>query len=112
MTSSADAMNTAYRTLAHRAWDTNRARAAELAALVSAWCRAGVLAAEQRERGRSIAHSLRGSAGTFGHDDAADAADELERILASESGNPSLDVVEDLVARIEAALTQAPDLAL
>ena len=111
MMGSADAMNTAYRTLAHRAWDTNRARAAELAALVAEWGRSGVVAAEQREHGRSIAHSLRGSAGTFGHDGAADAADELERILASESGDLPLDVVESLVARIEAALTDAPDLA-
>ena len=111
MMSPTDAMNTAYQALAQRAWDTNRTRAAELAALVTAWGRTGVLAAEQRERGRSIAHSLRGSAGTFGHDDAADAADELERILASESGDLPLDVVESLVARIEAALTDAPDLA-
>ena len=109
MTSSADAMNTAYRTLAHRAWDTNRARAAELAALVSAWGRAGVLAAEQRERGRSIAHSLRGSAGTFGHEAAADAAEELEELLIGDA-QPQLDLVADLVAQIDFALTEPPDL--
>ena len=108
----AEAMNTAYRSLAQRAWDTNRARATELAALVIEWSSTGVLASEQRERGRSVAHSLRGSAGTFGHDVAADAADELEQILASTSGDPSLNVVENLVARIEEALSQAPALAL
>ncbi len=112
MMSPTDAMNTAYQALAQRAWDTNRTRAGELAALVTAWGRTGVLAAEQRERGRSIAHSLRGSAGTFGHDDAADAADELERILASTAADPSRDTVEKLVVRIEAALSQAPELAL
>lgn len=110
--STAEAMNTAYRTLAQRAWDTNRARATELVALVAEWGRTGILASEQRERGRSVAHSLRGSAGTFGHDDAADAADELEQLLAAAAGDPSLGAVQNLVARIEEALSQAPALAL
>lgn len=110
--SSADAMNAVYQALAQRAWDTNRTRAAELAAMVTEWGRAGVLAPEQREHGRSVAHSLRGSAGTFGHDGAAGAADELERMLASTSDDPALSVIENLVARIEEALSQAPGLAL
>lgn len=111
MMSSPDAMNAAFQKLALRAWDTNRARASELSALVVEWGRAGVLLAEHRERGRSVAHTLRGSAGTFGHQDAADAADELEQILAGTAGEASLDVVEPLVARIETALTRSPELA-
>ena len=103
-------MGAVYRTLANRAWETNRGRAAELAALVAEWRRTGALAAEQRERGRAVAHSLRGSAGTFGHDVAADAADDLERLLVA--GKTSVDVVSELVARIEADLSCAPELAL
>lgn len=103
-------MDAVYRTLANRAWETNRGRAAELAELVAEWHRAGALAGERREHGRALAHSLRGSAGTFGHDAAADAADELERLLVA--GEVSVEVVGELVARIEADLSRAPELML
>ena len=73
--SSPDAMAGAYQALAQRAWDTNRARVRELTAVLDAWRNSGALTAEGREQGRSLAHSLRGSAGTFGHDQAAAAAD-------------------------------------
>ncbi|HMR21031.1 MAG TPA: Hpt domain-containing protein [Micropruina sp.] len=107
---SENGMDAVYRTLANRAWETNRGRAAELAELVAEWDRTGALAAERREHGRALAHSLRGSAGTFGHDAAADAADELERLLVA--GEVSVEVVGELVARIEADLSRAPELML
>ena len=107
--SSPEELASAYRALAHRAWATNRARAAELTALVAQWRDAGEIAAEPRERGRAVAHSLRGSAGTFGHDRAASAAEKLDRILASSDETPELDVVADLVGQIDRALAQAPD---
>ncbi|MFT4294928.1 MAG: Hpt domain-containing protein [Micropruina sp.] len=111
MTGSDEVMNNAYQALAQRAWDSNRVRAGELAALVTDWRRTGVMDADQRERGRSVAHSLRGSAGTFGHDGAAVAAEELEHLLASGSGTvPPLDVVENLVERIDRELALAPQL--
>lgn len=110
--SSADPVDAAYQALARRAWDTNRGRAGELAAIVTEWRRAGVLTAEQRESGRSVAHGMRGSAGTFGHDRAARAAEELEELLSSAVDEALLDVVERLLARIEAALTEAPKLEL
>ena len=102
-------MGAAYAALARRAWDTNRARASELNALLTQWRSLGELTAEQLERVRSVAHSLRGSAGTFGHDRAAEAAEELEELLLTEPA-PSLDVVAGLVERVDLGLAEEPDL--
>lgn len=107
--SSAESMSAAYRALAHKAWDANRTRAAELTALVTEWRRTGGVTAEQRQQGRSVAHNLRGSAGTFGHDLASSAAERLEQILASVPEEAPLDVVEDLVERIHGALAREPE---
>lgn len=108
---SADPMTTAYAALARRAWDTNRGRAAELTALVADWRRAGVLTAAQQEHGRAVAHSLRGSAGTFGHEAAADAAGELQELFIADL-RPGLDVAAELVDRIDRALAEPPRLEL
>ena len=105
--SSSDLLGSAFQALAHRAWDTNRARAAELAGLLADWQQAGELSAEHHERARVVAHSLRGSAGTFGHAPASDAAAELQELLSA-TATPQIDVVSGLVERIEAALEQAP----
>ncbi len=107
--SSVDAMGAAYAALAQRAWDSNRSRASELNALLAQWRSLGGLTAEHLERVRSVAHSLRGSAGTFGHDRAADAAEELEELLLTEPA-PRLDVVAGLVERVDLALAEAPEL--
>lgn len=109
--SSPDAMAGAYQALAQRAWDTNRARLKELTAVLDAWRGAGVLGAEERDRGRSVAHSLRGSAGTFGHHQAAEAADELQKLLLA-GATPRLDDVTALVERIDRGLAEPPDLDL
>lgn len=109
--SPADAVTGAYQRLAQRAWETNRARAGELTALLNQWRRGGALSAEQLERGRSVAHSLRGSAGTFGHDEAADAAEHLEQLLVG-NPQPRLDAAADLIARIDRALGKPPQLAI
>lgn len=109
MTDSTDPMAVAYASLAGRAWRSNRGRAAELAAMVEEWRRAGPPSTERWERMRELAHSLRGSTGTFGHDAAADAAEELEELLIDDA-RPQLGVVVDLVTQIEQALTEPPDL--
>lgn len=109
--SPSDAILGAYHRLAQRAWDTNRARAGELIALLDRWRRGGALSAEERERGRLVAHSLRGSAGTFGHNEAADAAKRLEEMLVG-TAQPRLDVVAELIARIDRALGKPPKLAV
>jgi len=102
-------LENAFQALAMRAWTSNRARAATLADLVAQCPQAGLLTGEQREQARAIAHSLRGSAGTFGHDAAASAAGELQDLLAG-GGPASVDVVAALVSRIEAHLTEPPQL--
>ncbi len=106
---SPEVMADAYRALAQRAWIANRARAEQLIAWLGNWRSAGMLAADGREHGRAVVHSLRGSAGTFGHEAAADAAEELEELLLGDA-QPRLDVVADLVAQIDLALTEPPDL--
>ena len=107
--SSPDAMNDAFQALARRAWESNRARAAELNDVLARWRGAGELTDEQRERGRAVAHSLRGSAGTFGHDRAADLATELEELLVATAEEPELAVVQGLIEQIDAALAAAPE---
>ena len=109
--SPSDAIVDAYQRLAQRAWDTNRARAGELIALLDGWRRGGAFSAEEWERGRWVAHSLRGSAGTFGHNEAADAAAHLEELLVGTTP-PRLDVVADLIAHIDRALGKPPKLAV
>ncbi|MFT4216331.1 MAG: Hpt domain-containing protein [Micropruina sp.] len=104
-----DPMATAYEALAQRAWDSNRERAAELSTLVADWRATGVLTEERRERARWLGHSVRGSAGTFGHQRAADAADQLQSLLHAED-RPSLNVVAGLVEQIEQALAEPPRL--
>lgn len=76
---------------------------------VGEWREMGSLSTELSARLRVAAHGVRGSAGTFGHEAAADAAAELEELLVSDA-QPRLDVVADLVAQVEAALTEPPDL--
>ena len=102
-----EAVTSAYAALAQRAWMSNRARAAELTRLVDSWQTAGGLPHEGREQVREIAHSLRGSAGTFGHDRAAEAAQALELLLVTEHA-PQLAVVADLVAQIHVGLADPP----
>lgn len=106
---SPDPLAAAYRTLARRARDTNLARAAELGAIVEAWREAGSLSDAQRRKGRDLAHGLRGSAGTFGHEAASRTADELEDMLA-DGETPHLDQVAALLDRISEELAHAPEL--
>lgn len=108
--SSVESMGAAHRALAERAWDSNRTRAAELTVLVDDWRRSGRWTPDQRERARSVAHSLRGSAATFGHEHASDVAEQLEELLASAPHEARLDTVVDLVERIDEALAQEPEL--
>lgn len=106
--SAADALESAQRAITVRAWQTNRARAAELAGLAADWRRSGVLTAEGRARARAVAHSIRGSAGTFGYPDASLAAEELEATLDAVAADGSPNLVEALVDRIHAALAREP----
>lgn len=106
-----DAIAEVYQRLAQRAWDANRDRVGELTAVLAEWRRRGELSAGGLNRGRAVAHSLRGSAGTFGHDEAAEAAEDLEELLVGPA-EPRLDVAADLVARINRALEEPPTLAV
>ena len=105
--SAGDAVADAYAALARRAWVRNRARADELTHLIEEWRTTAALPDERRERVRELAHSLRGSAGTFGHDHAAQAAEALEELLVS-GGPPRLDTVADMVAMIHLGLVEPP----
>ena len=60
-------------------------------------------------RAPSSSPGLRGSAGTFGHDRAADLATELEELLVATAEEPELAVVQGLVEQIDAALAAAPE---
>lgn len=102
-------MAAAYAALADRAWRSNQARAAEMTESVGQWRGMGSLSTELSERLRAAAHGVRGSAGTFGHEAAADAAEELEELLVGDA-QPRLDVVAELVAQVESALTEPPEL--
>ena len=106
--SSAESMTTAFEAIAQKAWATNRARVAELTTLIAEWRRVGELTAEQREHAGTLAHSLRGSAGTFGHDEASSAAGELETLLSrsGQDGQPERFAV--IIERIDAALACGP----
>jgi HPt (histidine-containing phosphotransfer) domain-containing protein len=65
-----------------RARQTNRARAAVIAAALDAWQR-GSLGEEERTAAQRAAHQLAGSAGTFGYPGASAPARDLERMFAT-----------------------------
>jgi len=103
-----DAVTDAYAALTERAWVSNRSRADELSSLVGQWRATGAIPADGRQHARDIAHSLRGSAGTFGHHRAAEAAESLEQLLVD--GHPvHLDAVADLIATIGLGLSEPPE---
>lgn len=102
-----DAMVSAYVAIARRAWATNRGRADELERLVEGWRSSGGLFAAERGRLRELAHSLHGSAGTFGHPEVAAAAAALEGVLMADA-SPPIDDVSRLVAQIALGLADPP----
>ena len=102
-----EAMASAYAAIAQRAWATNRARAAELDQVVAGWRSSGTLSSPERGRLRELAHTLHGSAGTFGHRQVAEAAAALEALLASDP-QPALEAVSQAVARISLGLADPP----
>lgn len=106
--SSAESMTTTYAALAWKAWDTNRARAAELKSLITEWDRTGACTTEQRQHAGAIAHSLRGSAGTFGHVEASRAAEELVTLLAPPRQDDEPGQLVVLMARIDEGLASEP----
>lgn len=106
--SSADAMSAAYGAIARRAWDRNRARAAELDRIIAGWTHSDPATRQGQEHARSVAHSLRGSAGTLGHDEASRAAAELETLLGGPPQDGDVGVFAALIARIDAALATEP----
>lgn len=106
--SSADALESVLQAQAMKAWRSNQARAEELTVLMAEWRSTGVFTAEQCARGRALAHSLRGSAGTFGHPEVSLAAERLEEALASVKNLQVPEGVEALIDRIRAALTYEP----
>ncbi len=106
--STADALESAFHAQAQKAWRSNRARADELTRLTVEWRNAGVCPPEQRARARAVAHSLRGSAGTFGHPEVSLAAERLEETLASVTDSRVPEGLEALIDRIRVALTFEP----
>lgn len=103
-----DAFELAFRALTLKAWTANQARAAELSRLATEWSRTGSCPADQREHGRELAHSLRGSAGTFGHPEACIAAERLEESLESITDERVPEGAQALIDQIHAALTREP----
>lgn len=106
--SNADALESVLQAQVMKAWRSNQARAEELAGLMAEWRSTGVCTTEQCARGRALAHSLRGSAGTFGHPEVSLAAERLEEALASVKDFQVPEGVGALIDRIRVALTQAP----
>lgn len=92
------------------AWRTNTARADELVDIVAAVRRRGKLTPEQRERVASLAHHLRGSAGTFGHADVVVSAERIELLLRGMSTTPGrdLDRLGTLIGDVREALERDP----
>lgn len=106
--STADALEPAFHAQALKAWRSNQLRSEELTRLTVEWRKTGVCTAEQCARGRALAHSLRGSAGTFGHPEVSIAAERLEETLASVKDLQVPENVDALVDRIRVALTHEP----
>ncbi len=106
--SNADALESVIQAQALKAWRSNRARADELSRILGESRITGVFTADQRARGRALAHSLRGSAGTFGHPEVSVAAERLEEALASIKDLQVPEGVDALVDRIRVALTREP----
>ncbi|HET9126854.1 MAG TPA: Hpt domain-containing protein [Propionibacteriaceae bacterium] len=104
-----EAMAGAYAAIAQRAWTTNRTRAAELDQLVQGWRSTGALSSPERGRLRELAHTLHGSAGTFGHGEVAAAAAALEGLLTGDP-HPELEAVSQVVARISHGLADPPSI--
>lgn len=90
-----DQANDPIRQITLRAWARNRQRADTLAEISAEVGRTGTLPTEQRDRARSVAHALTGSAGTFGHPEVSATARRIEHLLdadhvLSESGRAEL----------------------
>lgn len=106
--STADALEAVLHAQALKAWRSNQARAKELSQLMADSRITGVFTAEQCARGRALAHSLHGSAGTFGHPEVSLAAERLQEALASVKDLRVPEGVEALIDQIQVALTREP----
>ncbi len=104
-----DLFEATYRALARKAWHTNSGRVAELQSLAEELRRTGTWTPERQERGRELAHSIRGSAGTFGQEAVSFAAGELESRLGTSVPAASAGDVAVLVARVADAIGPAPE---
>ena len=96
------------------AWRSNQARAEELVTIAAAVGEHGTLTSDQRERATSLAHHLKGSAGTFGHAAVAVSAEEIERLLHDMPSTPGrhLHRLGQLIHDVHEALERDPDLDL
>lgn len=106
--STADALESVLHAQALKAWRSNQARAEELSRIMAESRSTGVFTADQCARGRALTHSLRGSAGTFGHPEVSLAAERLEEALASVKDLQVPEGVDALIDRIRAALIREP----
>ncbi len=98
------------RELSLDAWRTNHARADELGNIAAAVREQGTLTPDQRERATSLAHHLRGSAGTFGHAAVAVSAERIERLLRGMPTTPGRDLhrLDRLIDDVHEALERDP----
>lgn len=110
MTDPADGFGESFRALRLNAWDRNVERARALRRFSDTWRATGMVGGEDLRGAIAVAHSLRGSAGTFGDDEASQAALAIEQLLhraAVDAGCPvSLD---DRVSDLEASLRHRPE---
>lgn len=72
-----------------RAWERNRGRAGELAAVVERSRAAGAMAKADRTRARALTHQLIGSTGTFGHDSVGQVLGRVQQLLADGPDEPA-----------------------
>lgn len=97
----------AFAVIGRQARDTNLLRVDELEELASHATNEPLSEAD-RLTGQQVAHTLLGSAGTFGFTAATEPARRLENLFAEEFGPEEAEAVTALLARIRTALVGGP----
>lgn len=93
-------MNDLRATLWRRVGDATHANVADLATVLVGLQKSPADVASV-ERGVQLAHSVAGSAGVYGFQDEAHAANDLEELLRDWTGRPDISTAIELLARLQ-----------
>lgn len=96
-----------------RAWQRNRTRAGDLAAVIARSRRAGTMTSADRTHARALTHQLIGSTGTFGHDTVSQILGRVRQLLDDRPApgaqiTDDLDELHEVVERANQLLGQHP----